>query len=135
MDGGWLSMGELMAAAYFHLVFTLPAEFRSLVSANQKLAYGVLFKAAAESLMQLAADERYLGAQIGILAVLHTWSRAMVYHPHVHLLVPGVGLSTPAICDILCISESNCWVILYRARMALRKRQKARRGNTVAVKA
>jgi len=86
-------MGELMPVPYFHLVFTLPAEFRSLVSGNQKVAYGVLFKAAAESLMQLAGDERYLGAQIGILAVLHTWSRAMIYHPHVHLLVPGVGLS------------------------------------------
>ena len=86
-------MGELMPVPYFHLVFTLPAEFREIVSANQKIAYPVLFKAAAESLMQLAGDERYLGARIGILSVLHTWSRAMVYHPHVHLLVPGVGLS------------------------------------------
>jgi len=86
-------MGELMPVPYFHLVFTLPSEFRDMVRANQKIVFPVLFKAAAASLMQLTADERYVGAQIGILAVLHTWSRAMIYHPHVHLLVPGVGLS------------------------------------------
>ena len=83
---------ELMPVPYFHLVFTLPSEYRDLVRTNQKAAFPVLFKAAAAALVQLAADERYVGAQIGILAVLHTWSRAMIYHPHVHLLVPGVGL-------------------------------------------
>jgi hypothetical protein len=86
-------MQELLPVPYFHLVFTLPSEFRALVGANQKIGYHVIFKAAAESLMQLAEDERYVGAKIGILAVLHTWGRAMVYHPHVHMLVPGVGLS------------------------------------------
>jgi len=87
-------MEEVMPVPYFHLVFTLPSEFRAIVRANQKIAYGILFKAAAESLIKLAADERYLGTRfIGILAVLHTWSRAMLYHPHVHLLVPAVGLS------------------------------------------
>ena len=86
-------LAEMMPVDYFHLVFTLPAEYRGLVRRHQKIAYGVLFKAAAASLMKLAADQRYLGAQIGILSVLHTWSRAMIYHPHVHLLVPGVGLS------------------------------------------
>jgi len=86
-------LGGLMPVPYFHLVFTLPAEYRVLFSGNQKIAYPVLFKAAAESLMQMAADERYIGAQIGILAVLHTWSQTMIYHPHVHMLVPGVGLA------------------------------------------
>ena len=87
-------MEELMPVPYFHLVFTLPAEFRALVRANQKIAYAILFKAAAACVMKLAADDHYLGTQlIGILAVLHTWSRAMLYHPHVHLLVPAVGLS------------------------------------------
>ena len=87
-------MEEVMPVSYFHLVFTLPSEFRALVRANQKIAYAILLKTAAASLMKLVADERYLGAQlIGILAVLHTWSRAMLYHPHVHLLVPAVGLS------------------------------------------
>ncbi len=87
-------MEEVMPVPYFHLVFTLPSEFRALVRTNQKIAYGILFKAAAESLIKLAADKRYLGTKsIGIMAVLHTWSRAMLYHPHVHLLVPAVGLS------------------------------------------
>lgn len=86
-------LAEVMPVAYFHLVFTLPAEYRGLVRRHQKIAYGVLLKAAAAALMKLAADKRYLGARIGIVAVLHTWTRAMVYHPHVHLLVPGVGVS------------------------------------------
>lgn len=86
-------LAEMMPVSYFHLVFTIPAEYRTLVRRHQKIAYGILFKAATAALMKLAADERYLGAQIGILAVLHTWGRAMIYHPHVHLLVPGVGLS------------------------------------------
>lgn len=84
---------EVMPVSYFHLVFTLPSEYRELVRRNQKTAYGVLFKAATAAVMKLAADQRYLGAQIGIVAVLHTWTRAMVYHPHVHLLVPGVGIN------------------------------------------
>ena len=86
-------LAEMMPVDYFHLVFTLPAEYRTLVRGHQKIAYGVLFKAAAAALVKLAADQRYLGAQIGFIAVLHTWSRAMIYHPHVHLLVPGVGLN------------------------------------------
>lgn len=86
-------LAEMMPVDYFHLVFTLPAEYRGLVRRHQKIAYGVLFRAAAAALMKLAGDERYLGAQIGFLAVLHTWTQAMIYHPHVHLLVPGVGLS------------------------------------------
>ncbi len=86
-------LAEVMPVAYFHLVFTIPAEHRGLVRRHQKIAYGVLLKAAAASLMTLCADERYLGAQIGILAVLHTWGAAMRYHPHAHLLVPAVGLS------------------------------------------
>lgn len=86
-------LAEMMPVSYFHLVFTLPCEYRALVRGHQKSAYGVLFKAATAALMKLAADQRYLGAQIGILAVLHTWGGAMIYHPHVHLLVPGVGVS------------------------------------------
>ena len=86
-------LAEVMPVTYFHLVFTIPAEHRGLVRRHQKIAYGLLLKAAAAALMKLCADERYLGAQIGILAVLHTWGRAMIYHPHAHLLVPGVGVS------------------------------------------
>lgn len=84
---------ELLPVPYFHLVFTLPEAFRRPLRANQRAGYRVLFRAAAEALLALAADQRYVGGRIGILAVLHTWTRAMVFHPHVHMLVPGVGLS------------------------------------------
>jgi len=83
---------ELLPVAYFHLVFTLPKELHRLLRAHQKTLYNVLFKAAAFSLMQLAADPRYVGGKIGILSVLHTWTRAMIYHPHLHFLVPAGGL-------------------------------------------
>ena len=84
---------ELLATPYFHLVFTLPAELHPLVRRHQKILYGVLMKAAAHSLMKLAADPRYVGGKLAILAVLHTWTRTMGYHPHTHLLVAGGGLS------------------------------------------
>lgn len=84
---------EVLPVPYFHLVFTLPQELRDLVRSNQKQLLDALFKAAAESLMQLAEDERFVGGQVGILAVLHTWTRAMVWHPHIHCLVTGGGLA------------------------------------------
>ena len=84
---------ELLPVPYFHLVFTLPGEFRGLVRRHQKALYPVLIKAAAQALMKLAADPHYVGGQIGIMAILHTWSRTLVYHPHVHCLVPGGGRS------------------------------------------
>ena len=84
---------ELLPLSYFHLVFTLPKELHHLVRAHQKTLYSVLMKAAAFSLMQLAADPRYVGGKIGILSVLHTWTRAMLYHPHIHCLVPAGGLT------------------------------------------
>ena len=90
----WLAerRGELLDVPYFHLVFTLPEALRPLVRRHQKLLYGVLMKAAANSLMKLAADPRYVGGRLGMLAVLHTWTTTMAYHPHVHLLVPGGGV-------------------------------------------
>ena len=84
---------ELLAVPYFHLVFTLPKELRDVVRRHQKTMYGLLMKAAARSLMKLAADPRYVGGQIGILAVLHTSTATLAYHPHVHLLVPAGGVS------------------------------------------
>lgn len=84
---------SLLPVQYFHLVFTLPQELRELVRGNQRVLLGVLCQAAAQSLMKLAADPHYIGGKIGILAVVHTWTRAMIYHPHVHCLVPGGGLS------------------------------------------
>jgi hypothetical protein len=83
----------LLAAPYFHVVFTLPAELRRLVRSHQKALLPALFRAAFESLAELCADARFLGAQIGALAVLHTWTRTLEWHPHVHLLVPAGGLA------------------------------------------
>ncbi len=91
----WLRQrrGELLAVPYFHVVFTLPKELHPLVRRHQKTLYGVLMKAAAGSLMKLAADPRYVGGRLGILAVLHTWTTMLSYHPHVHLLVPAGGVT------------------------------------------
>lgn len=84
---------ELLPIPYFHVVFTLPSALRDLVRAHQRTALALLMSAAAESLQALAADAHYVGGRLGILAVLHTWTRALVYHPHVHCLVPGGGLA------------------------------------------
>jgi hypothetical protein len=84
---------ELLPVPYFHVVFTLPAELRPIAHRHQKIVYGLLMKAAAESLMKLAADPRYVGGRIGILAVLHTWTGTLAHHPHVHLLVPAGGVN------------------------------------------
>lgn len=82
----------LLPVPYFHVVFTLPAELREVVRAHQKKLIAVLFRAAFESLSRLCADEHHLGGEIGALAVLHTWTRTLEWHPHVHLLVPGGAL-------------------------------------------
>ena len=91
----WLAKQRelLLPVPYFHVVFTLPAELRRLVRAHQKVLVSVLFQAAFEALSTLAADPHYLGADIGALAVLHTSSRTLEWHPHVHMLVPGGGLA------------------------------------------
>jgi hypothetical protein len=91
----WLAAreAELLPVPYFHVVFTLPSELRAVVRAHQRPLLAALMSAAAESLQALAGDPRYVGGTLGILAVLHTWTRALVYHPHVHCLVPGGALA------------------------------------------
>ena len=84
---------ELLPVPYFHVVFTLPQELRPIVRRHQKTLYGVLMKAAARALMKLARDPRYVGGQLGILAVLHSWTTTLDYHPHVHCLVPAGGVT------------------------------------------
>jgi hypothetical protein len=84
---------ELLPIPYFHLVFTVPKELHGIFRSHQRVLYAILIRAAASSLMTLARDPRYVGGTIAVLCVLHTWTRAMVYHPHVHCLVPGGGLS------------------------------------------
>ena len=84
---------ELLPLTYFHLVFTLPKELRDIVRSHQVKLLGILMHAVALSLAKLARDPRYVGGKIGVLSVLHTWTRALIYHPHVHCLVPAGGLS------------------------------------------
>ena len=90
----WLDRqrARLLPCAYFLLTFTLPSDLRALARAHQKIVYGVLMRAAAAALLTLTADPRYLGARPGVLAVLHSWTRALLYHPHVHMLVTAGGL-------------------------------------------
>ena len=91
----WLEarQAELLPVAYYHLVFTLPAPIRDLAYYNKSVLYSLLFKAAAETLLTIAADPKHLGARLGVTPVLHTWGSAMTHHPHVHGIVPGGGLS------------------------------------------
>jgi hypothetical protein len=84
---------ELLPVEYFHVVFTLPAVIGPIALQNQRVVYGLLFRAAAETLQQIAADPAHLGAEIGFLAVLHTWGQNLQHHPHVHCVVPGGGLT------------------------------------------
>lgn len=90
---------ELLPVPYFHLVFTLPQALRPTLRRHHKALLPALMRAAAESLIALARDPRYVGGTVGVLAVLHTWSRTLTWHPHVHCLVPGVGVTAAgAIC-------------------------------------
>jgi hypothetical protein len=84
---------ELLPVEYHHVVFTLPAALGPIALQNPREVYGLLFKAAAETLQHIAADPKHLGAEIGFLAVLHTWGQNLQHHPHVHCVVPGGGLS------------------------------------------
>lgn len=77
---------------YFHVVFTLPSELNPLVFSNQELLYGLLFKAASQTIFELSADKKFLGAQPGFVAVLHTWGQNLQFHPHLHCIVTGGGV-------------------------------------------
>ncbi len=91
----WLDarQAELLPVPYFHVVFTLPASIADIAFHNKASVYAILFRAAAESLRSVAADPRYLGAEIGAVAVLHTWGQALHHHPHLHCIVPGGGIA------------------------------------------
>jgi len=84
---------ELLPVPYFHIVFSLPSELDVIALQNQKVIYDILFLASSETLKELAADPEYLGAEIGAISVLHTWGQTLTLHPHVHMIVPGGGLS------------------------------------------
>ena len=94
----WLAkcQADLLPVPYFHVVFTLPHELSALVLGNRELLYRLLFDSAKETLLEVAADPKHLGARIGVLMVLHTWGQKLEHHPHVHCVVPGGGLAIPA---------------------------------------
>ena len=91
----WLAAREadLLRVSYFHVVFTLPAQIAPIAYQNKAVVYDLLLRTAAETLLTIAADPKHLGARIGATAVLHTWGSAMTHHPHVHMIVPGGGIS------------------------------------------
>ena len=91
----WLAAREadLLPVPYFHVVYTLPAQIADIAYQNKTVIYDLLFKASAETTLTIAADPKHLGARIGFISVLHTWGSALTHHPHVHMVVPGGGLS------------------------------------------
>jgi len=91
----WLAArkADLLPVGYFHVVFTLPAEIAPIAYQNKAVVYDLLFRTAAETLLTIAADPKHLGARIGATAVLHSWGATMTHHPHVHMIVPGGGIS------------------------------------------
>ena len=100
----WLEdrQAELLDVPYFHVVFTVPAEIEVIAFQNQAVVYDILFRAASETLRTIAADPKHLGAEIGFLAVLHTWGQNLMHHPHVHCLVPGGGIAPDGQSWIAC---------------------------------
>ena len=91
----WLEAREadLLPVGYFHVVFSLPAEIADIAIQNKAAVYDLLFRAASQTMLTIAADPRHLGARIGITAVLHSWGSALTHHPHIHMIVPGGGIS------------------------------------------
>ena len=91
----WLEarQAELLPVPYYHVVFTMPPQAAEIAFQNKRVVYAILFRAAAEALREIAADPRHLGAEVGAVAVLHTWGQTLQHHPHLHCIVPGGGLS------------------------------------------
>jgi hypothetical protein len=91
----WLAarQAELLEVPYYHVVFTVPVPISDIAYHNKAVIYDILFKAASETLITIAADPKHLGARIGMTAVLHTWGSALTHHPHAHIIVPGGGIS------------------------------------------
>jgi hypothetical protein len=91
----WLAEreAELLPVPYYHVVFTLPAAIADIAYQNKAVIYDLLFKVSAQTMLTIAADPKHLGARVGITSVLHTWGSALTHHPHVHMIVPGGGIS------------------------------------------
>ena len=100
----WLEdrQADLLCCEYFHVVFTVPAEIAPIGLQNKQVFYDILFRTAADTLLTIAADPKHLGAEIGVLAVLHTWGQNLSHHPHIHCVVPGGGISPDGTRFIKC---------------------------------
>ena len=100
----WLAAreAELLPVRYFHLVFTLPRPIADIAHQNKREIYNLLMRVSADTVIKIAADPKHLGAKVGITSVLHTWGSAMTHHPHVHMIVPGGGLSADGTKWIAC---------------------------------
>jgi hypothetical protein len=103
----WLEAREaaLLPVPYFHVVYTLPGPIAAFAYTNKTVIYDILFRASAEATLRIAADPKHLGAKTGMISVLHTWGSAMTHHPHVHMIVPGGGLSPDGERWIACRSS------------------------------
>jgi hypothetical protein len=121
----------LLPVGYFHAVFTLPAPIADIAFQNKRVVYDLLFKASSQTMLTIAADPKHLGAKIGITAVLHTWGSAMTHHPHIHMIVPGGGISLDGSKWISCrknfLVSVNVLSRLFR-RLFLEKLIKAYKG-------
>jgi hypothetical protein len=96
---------ELLDTQYYHVVFTLPQQIAHIALQNKEKVYGILFRSVSETLQTIAVDPKHLGAQIGFLAVLHTWGQNLLMHPHIHCVVPGGGISSDRTRWITCRQE------------------------------
>lgn len=85
---------DILPTHYFHIVFTIPENLRPMARRNRRVVYSILFKSVSETLKELALDSQHLGAEIGFIAILHTWTQTLLDHPHIHCIVPGGGLSS-----------------------------------------
>ena len=127
----WLAArkAELLPCPYFHVTVTVPQELRDVLRANQRDGYAALMQAAAESIVELARDKRYVGGTVGVLGVLHTWTGQLVYHPHVHCLVTGGGVSAdgnswcPARSDYLVPTKALAKLVRGKMMTHLKKRR------------
>ena len=120
---------ELLACPYFHVTVTVPAELRDVLRANQRDGYAALMKATAQAIIELARDRRHVGGTVGVMAVLHTWTQQLVYHPHVHCLVTGGGVSDdgcdwhPTRPEFLVPTKPLAVLVRAKMRAALAKRR------------
>ena len=105
----WLAAREreLLTTSYFHVVFTVPHELNVLALENPRLFYDLLFTASAQTLLEIAIDPKHLGAEIGVISLLHTWGQNLLLHPHIHCAIPAGGLARPSPMDPPTLSFSS----------------------------